>query len=375
MTIQKACVVGAGVMGSGIAAQIANAGVPSAAGRLPRTVGPHAIAKSAIDKLLKADPAPLMSRSAARLIEPGNIEDHLGRLSDVDWIVEAIVENLDIKRNLYGRLEEHRRRGSIVSSNTSTIPLSKLVAGLPEKFQADFCITHFFNPPRYMRLLEIVGGEKTRPQAVEALSEFGDRFLGKTIVRAKDTPGFVANRIGIYWMQAAVTGAIDMGLSIEEADAVMGRPIGAPKTGIFGLLDLVGLDLMPHVDKSMASLLPKSDHYNALRRDWPLLGRMIADGYTGRKGKGGFYRLNTEGGGRSSNDLSAVTFSQTARLNRPMPQARSRRWSAIPTRAAVRLVGSVRFLCYAAGLVPKSPTIVAVDQAFRTAQLQARPSR
>ena len=372
--IKRACVIGAGVMGSGIAAQIANAGVPVMLLDVVPKEGADrdALAKGAIDKLLKADPAPLMSKAAARLIEPGNIEDHLSRLADVDWIVEAIVENLEIKRKLYARLDEHRRQGSIVSSNTSTIPLAKLVADLPDRFQKDFCISHFFNPPRYMRLLEIVGGERNRPQAIEALSDFGDRYLGKVIVRAKDTPGFVANRIGIYWMQAAVTGAIDMGLTVEEADAVMGRPIGAPKTGIFGLLDLVGLDLMPHVDKSMTSLLPKSDLYHRLRRDWPLLNKLISEGYTGRKGKGGFYRLNTEGGGRVKESLDLKTGkyapSQPARLESVDAAKRGLKALVGSTDKGGKYAWHVlsRFLCYAAGLVPEiADDVPSVDQAFR----------
>jgi 3-hydroxyacyl-CoA dehydrogenase len=375
MTIQKACVVGAGVMGSGIAAQIANAGVPVLLlDIVPKdAVDRSAIAKGAIDKLLKADPAPLMSKAAARLITPGNIEDDLGQLADVDWIVEAIIERVDLKQDLYRKLDAKRKKGSIVSSNTSTIPLAQLTAGLPDSFAQDFCITHFFNPPRYMRLLEVVGGPKTRPEAIREISKFGDVMLGKAIVHAKDTPGFVANRIGVYWMQAAVTAALDLGLTVEEADAIMGRPIGAPKTGIFGLLDLVGLDLMPHVDKSMAGSLKPGDAYVTLRRDWPLLTRMIADGYTGRKGKGGFYRLNTEGGKRvkESIDLESGSYS---------PSREARLESADAAKGGLKVLVShkdkggqyawsvlSRLLTYAASLVPEiADNVVEVDQAMKT---------
>ena len=375
MTIQKACVVGAGVMGSGIAAQIANAGVPVLLlDIVPKdVVDRSAIAKGAIDKLLKADPAPLMSKAAARLITPGNIEDDLGQLADVDWIVEAIIERVDLKQDLYRKLDAKRKKGSIVSSNTSTIPLAQLTAGLPDSFAQDFCITHFFNPPRYMRLLEVVGGPKTRPEAIREISKFGDVMLGKAIVHAKDTPGFVANRIGVYWMQAAVTAALDLGLTVEEADAIMGRPIGAPKTGIFGLLDLVGLDLMPHVDKSMAGSLKPGDAYVTLRRDWPLLTRMIADGYTGRKGKGGFYRLNTEGGKRvkESIDLESGSYS---------PSREARLESADAAKGGLKVLVShkdkggqyawsvlSRLLTYAASLVPEiADNVVEVDQAMKT---------
>lgn len=300
MTIQSAAVIGAGVMGAGIAAHLANAGIPV---RLLDVVPEGAedrnvLAKGAVARLLKADPAPFMTKRAAKLVEPGNIEDDLTALAEVDWIIEAVVEDLEVKRALYEKLEAHRRPSSVVSSNTSTLPLAKLVEGLPESFQQDFLITHFFNPPRYMRLLEIVSGDGTRPEVTNLIADFADRALGKGLVHCKDTPGFVANRIGSTWIQAAVNATLDNGLSVEEADAVMSRPFGIPKTGVFGLLDLVGLDLMPKVDASLAMTLPKDDPYQTLRRPWPLLDKLIAEGYTGRKGKGGFYRLNTEGGGR-----------------------------------------------------------------------------
>lgn len=375
MTIQKACVIGAGVMGSGIAAQIANAGVPVLLlDIVPKDAADRSvIAKGAIDKLLKADPAPLMSRAAAKLITPGNIEDDLGQLADVDWIVEAIIERVDLKQDLYRKLDGKRKKGSIVSSNTSTIPLAQLIAGLPDSFASDFCITHFFNPPRYMRLLEVVGVAKTRADAIKEISTFGDVTLGKTIVHAKDTPGFVANRIGVYWMQAAVTAALDLGLTVEEADAIMGRPIGAPKTGIFGLLDLVGLDLMPHVDRSMAASLPPEDPYIKLRRDWPLLTKMIADGYTGRKGKGGFYRLNTEGGKR-------VKESIDLKMGNYAPSSTARLESADAARGGLKALVShkdkggqyawsvlSRLLTYATSLVPEiADNVVEIDQAMKT---------
>ena len=217
MTIEKAAVIGAGLMGSGIAAQIANAGVPVLLLDIVPKDSPDrsAIAKGAIDKLLKADPAPLMSKAAAKLITPGNIEDDLDKLKDVDWIVEAVIEKLDVKQALYRKIEPFRKKGSVVSSNTSTIPLQTLIKDEPESLQRDFVITHFFNPPRYMRLLEVLGGPKTRPEAVAAVSDFGDRRLGKAIIAAKDTPGFVANRIGVFWMQAAVNAALDLGLTVE----------------------------------------------------------------------------------------------------------------------------------------------------------------
>jgi 3-hydroxyacyl-CoA dehydrogenase len=254
MAIQKAAVIGAGVMGSGIAAQIANTGVPVLLLDVPASNGGDrsALAKGAIQRMLKTEPAPFMHGAAAKLVEPGNTEDDLKRLAEVDWIVEVVVEDLEVKRALFARIEEVRKDGSIVSSNTSTLPLSMLVEGRPERFARDFLITHFFNPPRYMRLLELVAGEKTRPEALSEIENFADRRLGKSCVHCNDTPGFVANRIGNFWLQCAVNAARDHALTVEEADAVMSRPVGIPKTGVFGLLDLVGIDLIPKVDASLA---------------------------------------------------------------------------------------------------------------------------
>ncbi len=258
-------------MGSGIAAHIANAGVPVLLLDIvpPNSTDRSSIARAALERLAKADPAPLMSRSAAKLITPGNIEDDLEQLADVDWIIEAVAERLEIKQGLYRKIEAARKPGSILSSNTSTLPLKMLMAGMPESIARDFCITHFFNPPRYMRLLEIVGGKGTRSEVISTITAFADERLGKVVVKAKDTPGFIANRIGVFWIQAAVSAARELGLTVEEADAVMSRPIGAPKTGIFGLMDIVGLDLQPQVDASFRMALPKDDAYRSLPSDFP----------------------------------------------------------------------------------------------------------
>ena len=309
MRFEKAAVIGAGVMGSGIAAHLANAGVPVLLLDVPSDngAGRNGLAEGAIQRMLKADPAPFMHKGAAKLITPGNTEDDIGRLAEADWIIEAIVEDPGVKQALYEKIEAVRKDGSIVSSNTSTLPLARLVQGLPERFARDFLITHFFNPPRYMRLLEVVAGPQTRPDALADLSDFADRCLGKGVVVCHDTPGFVANRIGSFWLQCAVVEALDHGLSVEEADAVMGRPLGIPKTGIFGLLDLVGLDLMPKVDASLAAALPEGDAYHGIRRPWPLLDRLIADGYTGRKGKGGFYRLDPDSKARVKQAIDLTT--------------------------------------------------------------------
>ncbi|MGH6873912.1 MAG: 3-hydroxyacyl-CoA dehydrogenase family protein, partial [Aestuariivirgaceae bacterium] len=291
-SIRKVAVFGAGVMGASIAAHIANAGVPVMLFDVasPERRDRNSVAAGAIARLAGAEPAPLMHKRNMSLITPHNIDDDMGEIAGCDWIIEAIVEKSDVKRALYRKIDENRRQGSVVSSNTSTIPLAALTADFPDSFARDFLITHFFNPPRYQRLLEIVAGEKTSADARTAIEEFADLKLGKTPVRCKDTPGFIANRIGIYWLQCAVTQAIDSGLTVEEADAVLGAPMGVPKTGVFGLLDMVGIDLMPNILASMAASLSKDDPFHAAHRDLPLIKSMIAAGYTGRKGKGGFYR-------------------------------------------------------------------------------------
>ncbi|MDE2618898.1 MAG: 3-hydroxyacyl-CoA dehydrogenase family protein, partial [Sphingomonadales bacterium] len=204
--IRKVCVIGAGTMGAGIAAQVANAGVPVLLlDILPKEGDDRdAVAKAAVAKMLKTDPAPFMSKAAVKLVETGNIEDHLDKAAECDWIVEAIVERLDLKQALYARLEAVKRPGTAVSSNTSTIPLNALVEGRGEQFRRDFLITHFFNPPRYMRLIEIVRGAETDAAVADRVEDFADRMLGKRVVPTKDTPGFIANRIGTYWLAVAV---------------------------------------------------------------------------------------------------------------------------------------------------------------------------
>ena len=371
--IRKATVIGAGVMGAGIAAHFANAGIPVLLlDIVPAGGDRNALAAGAIAKMLKTEPAPFMSSRAAKLITPGNIEDHLAQVADSDWIVEAVVERLEVKQALYRKLDAARRPGTAVSSNTSTIPLQLLTQGMSETFTRDFLITHFFNPPRYMRLLEIVTGAATDPAVVEVVCEFADRALGKSIVRCKDSPGFIANRLGVYWLQVGVTEAIDLGLSVEEADAVFGRPMGVPKTGVFGLIDLVGLDLMPHINASLGRALPKSDAFHAANRDLPLITKMIADGNTGRKGKGGFYRLNRSAGGKTKEAIDLKTGEYRPEAKREIPElaggAKDLRVllaseSAVG-RYAWRVLGQT--LAYAASLVPEATDdIVAIDEAMR----------
>ncbi len=375
MTIAKVCVIGAGVMGSGIAAQVANAGLPVLLLDIvpPGVEDRSTLAKAALVKLAAAEPAPLMSKAAAKLIEAGNLEDDLKRLAECDWIIEAVTERLEVKQALYRKVDAARKPGSILSSNTSTLPLKMLMAGMPESLRRDFCITHFFNPPRYMRLLEIVAGPDTRVDAINAVAAFSDVKLGKSVVHAKDTPGFIANRIGVYWIQYAVNAAIEMGLSVEEADAVMGKPIGAPKSGVFDLLDIVGLDLQPHIDASLRAALPKSDGYQKLSADFPLLQKMISEGLTGRKGKGGFYRLNKAGNKKTKEamDLKTGNYRPVMKVSLESVDGAKGGLRALvshPDRGG-KFAWTVlsQLLNYVAGLVPEIADDVAdVDLAMRT---------
>lgn len=293
MAIKKVAVIGAGVMGSGIAAQLANAGFDvELLDRAGTDTDRDAPAKGAIEKMLKASPAPLMHKKNARKIRPGNTDDHMERIKDCDLIIEVVFEDPKVKHDIFKKIDAHRKPGSIVASNTSTIPLKDLVSGQSEQFRKDFVITHFFNPPRYMPLLELITSKDNDPKMIAEITHFMDINMGKGVVACNDTPGFIANRIGTFWLQCAINEAHNKGLTVEEADAVMGRPIGVPKTGVFGLIDLVGLDLMPHIAKSLLSKLPADDGYPKIFKTYPVIDDMIKQGFTGRKGKGGFYRRN-----------------------------------------------------------------------------------
>jgi len=298
--IKRVAVIGSGVMGAQIAAHFANAGVPTLLlDIVPKGADDrNVLASGAIAKMLKGSPKAFVHNAAAKRVTPGNLEDDFDQLREVDWIVEAIIEDPEIKSSLYKKIDAVRNDTTIVSSNTSTIPLSRLVKGLSDSFKQHFLVAHFFNPPRYMRLLELVVGADTKPEVLSTIEQFSDQRLGKGVVHCHDRPGFVANRIGIFWMQSGYAAALESDITIEEADAVMSRPVGIPKTGLFGLFDLIGIDLHPKIDASMANLLPAEDAYHQQRCDLSLINQLIETGYTGRKGKGGFYRLNRADGGK-----------------------------------------------------------------------------
>ena len=289
MDIKKVVVIGSGTMGSGIAAHLCNANVPVTLLDLTTE-----ISEKARERIHKSRPPLLIDKSKINNIKVGNINDNFDVVSEADWVVEAVVERIDIKHNIYEKIFKNRKAGAIVSSNTSSIPIKVLSEKLSNEEKKDFCITHFFNPVRYMGLLEIVKNENNDLDKINSLKKFCELELGKGAIVCNDTPGFLGNRIGVYAMQVAMTEAFKMKLSIEEADAVFGRPMGIPKTGVFGLYDLIGIDLMADVLKSFIKELNEQDEFQIVAKEIPLVKKLIDTGYTGRKGKGGFYRMNKE---------------------------------------------------------------------------------
>ena len=310
--IKKAAVLGSGVMGATIAAHLANVGIPSIMlDIVPNQLTPEEEKKgltlkhpavrsrfaiSGKQNLLKMRPAALAVPEFAGLIEVGNFEDHLSRLAEVDWIVEVVVENLKIKQDLLKKVAAVRRPGSILSTNTSGIPVKDICAGMDLEIKQHFLGTHFFNPPRYMKLLEIIPLPETLPEVVKFMADFGERVLGKGIVYAKDSPNFIANRIGIFGMLNLMKIMDEEGLTIEEVDAITGPPMGRPKSAAFGTTDLVGLDTFAHVAKNLYENAP-NDEMREVFKVPEFVQKMLDKKWLGNKTGQGFYkRIKTEAG-------------------------------------------------------------------------------
>jgi 3-hydroxyacyl-CoA dehydrogenase len=315
MTIKKVAVIGAGTMGSGIAGQVANAGVevwlldlPSDGERV------NALAERGLERLRET--SGLMSKDYVKLIHLGNTRDDFHQLADCDWVAEAVVERLEIKKNLYTQIDEVCSDKTLISSNTSSIPIKLLVEDMPIDFRKRFAITHFFNPVRFMPLLELVRGDDTAQEVMDEFERFCDQELGKGVISCLDTPGFLGNRVGCFAIQAALQAADEMGLSPVQADAIFGRPMGIPKTGVFGLYDLIGIDLMSDVAQSLVNTLPETDAFNREAPKLPLMVKMIANGQTGNKQGQGFYR--TVGGERQVIDLKTGEYTKAERLDLPL---------------------------------------------------------
>src|SRR5919106_917767 len=305
MRVERAAVLGAGTMGAQIAAHLANAGVPTLLLDIsPRELTPeetakglgldsahvkNRIARTGLEAAVKAKPAAFFTPEMASLVSIGNFEDDLGKLKDCDLIIEAVVENLDIKRSLYERVEQHRRPGSIVASNTSGIPIHLLAEGRSDDFKQHFLGVHFFNPPRYLHLVEIIRTEWTKPEVSCFIYGFLDQRLGKGVVPAKDRPNFIANRIGTFGALYTIKTMLDDGYSIEEVDKITGPAVVRPKSATFRTFDLVGLDVFTHVIKNLYEALPEDEEREMFTVP-EVLATMVQRGLLGNKTKAGFYK-------------------------------------------------------------------------------------
>jgi 3-hydroxyacyl-CoA dehydrogenase len=394
MRIEKAAVLGAGTMGAQIAAHLANAGVPTLLLDIPpRELTPEEqakgltlesppvrgrIARSGLETARKAKPAAFFTPDLAALVTPGNFDDDLAKIKDCDLIIEAVVENLDIKRSLYERVEQHRRPGSIVASNTSGIPIHLLAEGRSDDFKQHFLGVHFFNPPRYLHLVEIIRTEWTRPEVSCFLFGFLDQRLGKGVVPAKDHPNFIANRIGTFGALYTIKTMLDDGYSIEEVDKMTGPAVGRPKSATFRTFDLVGLDVFTHVIKNLFEALPEDEEREMFMVP-EVLARMVQRGLLGNKTKAGFYKKQKgEGDKREIWTLDTATLDYRPSEKVKLPSLdMAKNIEASPERIKALTWGKdragaflwktlSRTLTYAAKRIPEiAENVVEVDRAMR----------
>ncbi len=370
--IKKVAVIGSGTMGSGIAGQVANAGIDVWILDLPSNEGDvNAIAQKGLDRLKDPSQPGLMSDAAEKHIHLGNIRDDLNILAECDWVAEAVVERLDIKHQLYAQLAQHMNPEAILSSNTSTIPISLLTQGMDESLKTRFAISHFFNPVRFMRLLELVRGEHTEDSVMQSLTDFCEEKLGKGIVPCIDTPGFLANRLGVFAIQCALHEAFKANMEPQIADSIFGRPMGIPKTGVFGLYDLIGIDLMSDVVKSLVSILPEEDSFHAVAQPIDTMTRMISNGQTGNKQGKGFYTQDSEQSAKKVLDFQSHEYKLFDRpaisIVNQAEQEGIRCLIDSPCengRYAWQVLS--RTLCYAANMIPEvGDNPAAIDEAMK----------
>src|ERR1700730_16260851 len=331
--IEKVVVLGAGTMGARIAAHVANAGVwcalldivpsePSAEEK-KRGLGVaspevrNRIVRAGLAAATKSRPAAFFTRGLEQRIVTGNFEDDLKLCAEADWIIEVVAENLEIKRALLARVAQFRKPGAIVSTNTSGLPVHSIAEGLPEEWQQHWAGTHFFNPPRYLKLVEIIPGPGTHPDVIEVLAEFCDHKLGKGVVIAKDTPNFIANRIGTYSMLNAIRLMGELGMTFEEVDACTGPALGWPKSATFRTADIVGIDVLQHVVRNIYENIP-GDESRELYRVPPLIEEMAKRGWLGEKSGRGFYQRVKKNGGESE----ILTLDPAKMEYRPQQKAR-----------------------------------------------------
>lgn len=331
--IKKAAVIGSGVMGSGIACHLANIGlevllldiVPKELTAdeekkgltLENKVVRNKIAQMHLTNALKSKPSPIYNQAFASRITIGNTEDDLEKIKDCDWVLEVVIERLDIKKSVFEQIEKYRKPGTLITSNTSGIPMHMMTEGRSEDFQKHFCGTHFFNPPRYLQLFEIIPGPKTDPEVLSFFQNYASKFLGKTPVLCKDTPGFIGNRIGVYSMAMIMQLTQEIGLSIEEADTLTGSILSRPKTGTFKLGDLVGLDTAFNVTKGLKENCPKDSMIQEIK-DSKVLNFLIENKFLGDKTNKGFYYKETDKEGNTNRfalDLNTLEYRPLERNN------------------------------------------------------------
>ncbi|MFB6258472.1 MAG: 3-hydroxyacyl-CoA dehydrogenase NAD-binding domain-containing protein, partial [Flavobacteriales bacterium] len=333
--IRKVAILGSGVMGSRIACHFANIGlevllldiVPDEPNEKEKAKGlsredrvvRDRIANESLQNALKGDPSPIYSKSFAGRISTGNFEDDLEELGDYDWILEAIIEKLEIKQELFSKVEEHRRPGTVISTNTSGIPVHMISEGRSEDFKKHFCGTHFFNPPRYLQLLEIIPGPETDPELIEFLMSFGHRELGKKTVQCKDTPAFIGNRIGVYSIMSLFHLADEMGMTVNEVDKLTGPVLGRPKSATFRTCDVVGLDTLVHVADDLKKNCPE-DEGNARFEVPDKIRKMVDEGMLGSKSGKGFYKKVKDEEGKShiyELDLEGFEYQEKSKVSFP----------------------------------------------------------
>ena len=324
--IKKVAVIGSGIMGSGIACHFANIGVevllldivPRELTEKEEKQGKtlkdpsvrNRIVNDALQTSLKSNPSPIYHKDFAKRIETGNLEDDISKIKDADWIIEVVVERLDIKQQVFENLEKHRTPGTLISSNTSGIPIKFMTKGRSDDFKKHFCGTHFFNPPRYLKLLEIIPGPDTSKEVLEFLNEYGEKFLGKTTVVAKDTPAFIGNRVGIFSIMSLFHMVKDMDMTIEEVDKLTGPVIGRPKSATFRTVDVVGLDTLVHVANGLYDNVPKDERHDLFKLP-SFIEKMMEHKWLGSKTGQGFYKKIRNGDGSSdikSLDLETLDY-------------------------------------------------------------------
>ena len=316
-TIKKAAVLGSGIMGSRIACHFANIGVEVilldivprdlADADKDKPTARNKLVNDALQTAVKSNPSPLYNKGAAKLIQTGNFDDDLSKIKDVDWIIEVVVENLEIKKSLFEKVEQHRTPGTLITSNTSGIPIHLMLDGRSEDFQKHFCGTHFFNPPRYLRLLEIIPTKKTDPEIVDFFMHYGDLFLGKETVLCKDTPAFIANRIGVYSMMSGMHAIADTDFSVGEIDKLTGPVIGRAKSATFRTSDLVGLDTTVNVANNLHAALDKDEAKDRFKL--PTIVKELHDRkWLGDKTKQGFYKKTVTDGKKEILELNLKSY-------------------------------------------------------------------